>query len=260
MRSQGVFRSLALLLASSSLCFANTLHAQGDGGVTPTDGGGTGVLESIYVPNFPNAPFTLTLRTEWIQTMQNGGTFTLVNARPIMRDRAGRIYMERWGLVPKGTDIKSAMTTIQVDDPIAHLFYQCHVREKVCELLTSLPGIAHYDPTGLKSGPLKSGKGTFLHEDLGEGTFAGVPIHAYRDTTTLDAGTLGNDLPMATMREFRYSAELGFNLTSVLEAAQVGRQIFTVDDLSTNEPDPRFFQAPEGYKIIDKRPPPKPKQ
>jgi hypothetical protein len=62
-------------------------------------------------------------------------------------------------------------------------------------------------------------------------------------------------MAMVSMREFRYSAELGFNLTSVLETAQVGRQVFTVEDLSTNEPDPKFFQAPEGYKIIDKRKP-----
>lgn len=254
MRSQGVLTFVVLLVASLFSC---DLLAQEDGGGTATDGGGTGVLESIYVPNFPNAPFSLTLRTEWIQTMRNGGSFTLVNARPILRDSAGRIYMERWLLVPKGSDIESKMTAIQVDDPVAHLFYQCRVQEKICELLTSFQGLGHYDPARLQSGSLKNGKGTFIHEDLGAGTFAGLPIHAYRDTTTLNAGALGNDLPMATVREFRYSAELGFNLTSVLEAAQVGRQVFTVEDLNTNEPDPKFFRAPEGYKIVDKRPPAK---
>ncbi len=258
MRSPSVIRLLALMAAGLSLSHPPSLRAQADGGVTSTDGGGTGVLESIYIPNLPNAPFSLALRTEWVHTLPNGGTFTEVNARPIMRDRAGRIYQERWLLVPKGSGIPSQMTTIQVDDPVAHIFYQCRVRQKVCELYTSVAGLGHYDPTRLKSGPLKDGKGTFLHEDLGEQSFAGLPVHGYRDTTTLDAGALGNDMPMASVREFRYSAELGFNLYSVLEAAQVGREIFTVEGLSTGDPDRKFFAPPEGYKLIDKRKPASP--
>ena len=109
-------------------------------------------------------------------------------------------------LVPKGSFISSQMTTIQVDDPIAHVSYQCRVSQKVCELQTSVAGLRHYDPTRVKSRPLPSGEGTFLHEDLGDQRFAGVPVHGYRDTTTLNAGALGNDMPMATVREFRYSA------------------------------------------------------
>ncbi len=244
---------LAVVVAGSS-----ALRAQGDGGATVTDGGGTGVLESIYVPNLPNAPFSLTLHTEWVQPLRNGGTFTEVNQRPIMRDSAGRIYEERWLLVPKGSGIVSSMTTIQVDDPIAHKYFQCYVRQKVCELLPSVAGLGHYDPNRLKSGPLPNGKGSFLHEDLGAQSIAGMPVHAYRDTTTLDAGTLGNDVPMATVREFSYSPDLGVNLFSTLDAAQVGRQIFTVTELTTSEPDPKRFQPPEGYRIVDKRKPAEP--
>lgn len=255
MRTRVLFPLSALIAASLCLPCAPALRAQDDGGFTPTDGGGGGVLESIYVPNFPNAPFTLTLHTEWIQTLRNGGTFTEVNARPIMRDGAGRIYQERWLLTPKGSDIRSQMTTIQIDDPIAHKFYNCFVQQKVCEVQTSVMGVAHYDPNRLKSGPLKNGKGTFLHEDLGATSVAGMPVHTYRDTTTLDTGVLGNDAPMATIREFSYSPDLVFDLISSLDSAQVGHQTFTVSELNTNEPDASFFQPPEGYRIVDRRKP-----
>lgn len=255
MRNPRQFRALLFLIPGLWLTACPQLRAQDDGGLTPSDGGGTGVLESIYVPNFPNAPFTLTLHTEWIQNLRNGGTFTSVNNRPIVRDGAGRIYQERWLLTPKGSGIPSRMTTIQIDDPVAHMFYSCFVRVKVCEISTSVMGLAHYDSNRLKSGPLKNGKGNFLHEDLGTRTVAGMPVHAYRDTTTIDAGALGNDVNMATVREFSYSPELGFNLYSTLEAAQVGREVFTVTDLNTNEPDPRYFQPPEGYKLVDRRKP-----
>ena len=258
MRIPSAVRLLALTAAGLCLSYPPSLQAQADGGYNPTDGGGGGVLESIYIPNLPNAPFSLALRTEWVHTLPNGGTFTQVNARPIMRDSAGRVYQERWMLVPKGSGISSQITTIQVDDPVAHVFYQCRVYQKVCELYPSVLGLAHYDPTRLKSGPLNNGKGTFLHEDLGDQRFAGLPVHAYRDTTTLNAGALGNDMPMVTVREFRYSAQLGFNLYSVLDAAQVGREIFTVEALSTNEPDPKFFGPPEGYKLVDRRKPASP--
>ncbi|GAA3761015.1 hypothetical protein [Terriglobus aquaticus] len=247
--------AIALLSVALSVPLAACLHGQADGGYTPSDGGGGGVLQSIYVPNFQNAPFTLTLHTEWSQTLRNGGTFTTVNTRPIFRDRAGRIYQERWTLVPKGSDIRSQMTLIQLDDPVAQKFYQCFVREKVCQISTSYMGLAHYDPNRLQSGPLKDNKGTFLHEDLGAASVVGMLVHNYRDTTTLNTGVLGNDAPMATVREFSYSADLGFDLASSLDSAQVGHQIFTVTDLNTNDPDPKYFQPPEGYKLIDRRKP-----
>jgi hypothetical protein len=245
--------SLRLVLLSAGFCLLSfaPAQAQRDGGFTPTDGGG--VLESIYVPNFPNAPFTLTLHTEWVQPLPNGGTFTETNNRPIVRDSAGRIYQERWLLTPKGSNIPSQMTTIQIDDPIAQKFYNCFVRQKVCELSLSVMGLQHYDPARYQSGPLKNGKGVFLHEDLGSTSIAGMPAHTYRDTTTLEAGVLGNDAPMATVREFSYSSTLGFNLASTLDAAQVGHQVFTVTDLNTTEPDAAYFQPPEGYRVVDHR-------
>lgn len=255
MRILRALRRFSFITASLCLTCFQVMRAQDDGGFSPTDGGGQGVLESIYVPNLPNAPFTLTLHTEWIQMLRNGGTFTEANNRPIVRDNAGRIYMERWILTPKGSDIRSLMTTIQIDDPIAHKFYNCFVRQKTCELQNSVLGLGHYDPNRLQSGKLKSGKGSFLHEDLGGSNFAGMPVHNYRDTTTLDAGVLGNDAPMALVREFSYSSELGFNLASSLDNPQVGHQVFTVTDLNTNEPDPKFFAVPEGYRIIDRRKP-----
>ena len=250
-------RFLNFVLITAGLCHPcrTALQAQSDGGFAATDGGGGGVLESIYVPNFPKAPFTLTLHTEWIQTLRNGGTFTVVNARPILRDGAGRIYQERWLLTPKGSDIRSQMTTIQIDDPISHKFYNCFVRQKVCEIQTSVMGLAHYDPNRLQSGPLSDGKGTFLHEDLGAASVVGLLVHNYRDTITFNTGVLGNDAPMATVREFSYSPELGFNVASSLDSAQVGHQVFTVTDMNTNEPDASFFQPPAGYKIIDRRKP-----
>jgi hypothetical protein len=61
------------------------------------DGGVTEVLQSIVVPPKPGSPFTLTLETEWVKQLYDGGTTTLVNKRRIARDAAGRIYQETLG-------------------------------------------------------------------------------------------------------------------------------------------------------------------
>jgi hypothetical protein len=232
-------------------------QAPDEGGVT-FDGGGQEVLQSIFVPFMANAPFSLTVTAEWSRPFANGGTFTTVNSRPIKRDSAGRIYQERWLMSPKGSNVPSRMSWIQIADPVAHTFYECEPRQKVCELRTLRDSVtARFDPARFKSGPLKDAKGddkgTRTHEDLGAGSFAGMPVHEYRDTTTLNAGVLGNDLPMSTVRQYRFCAELGLNLSSMVEAAQIGRQVFTVTELSTSEPDPSFFQPPQGYKVVDHR-------
>lgn len=222
--------------------------------VPGSDGGGEEVLQSIFVPFLAHAPFSLTLATEWTRPMNNGGTYTVVNSRPIKRDSVGRMYQERWMLSPKGSNVPSQMYWIQIADPVEHTLCQCSVRQKVCELVKLADRVtARFDPTLLKSGPLKDGRGTYTHEDLGTAFFAGLPVHEYRDTTVLNAGVEGNDLPMSVVRHYRFSAELGLNLSSVLDTPSLGRQMFTVTEISTTEPDASFFQPPQGYKVVDHR-------
>ena len=81
------------------------------------DGGTNEVLESIVIPSTAHAPFFATLDTEWARPLTGGGSYTFQNERHIARDSVGRIYQERWYLVPKNGKPKSEMNYIQVDDP-----------------------------------------------------------------------------------------------------------------------------------------------
>lgn len=157
-------------------------------------------------------------------------------------------------MIPKGGKVRSVMTWIQIADPTQHTLLECSPRQHVCELedlndRTSL----RIDPSLQKSGPLPNGAGTVTHEDLGATSFEGVSVHFYRDTTTLNPGVQGNDTPMSFLREYRYSPELGFNLTSLVDNPHFGKQMFTATDVSTSEPDPHSFDQPDGYKIVDHR-------
>src|SRR5215469_15619758 len=107
------------------------------------EGGGVNErMESIVVSAKPQAPFTLLLEAEWVRVLADGGTITLGNKRRIARDVGGRIYQERWFLVPKNGNEESEMTTILISDPNAHTLYNCFFvgdKKNVCELLTYTP-------------------------------------------------------------------------------------------------------------------------
>ena len=246
-------QAFSLLCCAVALPLVSLAQTQRDGGIG-VDGQGREVLESIHVPPIPHAPFSLMLATEWTRPLMQGGTFTVVNSRPIRRDGNGRIYEERWLLMPKDGNIRPQMSYIQIYDPATETFLECSVRAHVCEL-RDWPKTTTKGETPIKTeaGPLPDGRGYRTREDLGSDTVAGIPVHAYRDTTVMNPGTLGNDKPMTYVRDLRYSKELGFNLKSVLQTPSVGEQRFTVTEITTSEPEPRYFQPPEGYRIVDKR-------
>lgn len=254
---------VAALLASTSLlaCNYNLLGQNATEVYRTSDGGTREVLESIFIPPIANAPFSLTLETEWSRPLNGGGSYTLVNRRHIMRDSAGRIYQERWILVPKDGKIKSTMNWIQIADPEKHVYYNCGVENKVCSPRPYGDSTTKtYQPQIGTTGPLPDDAGTQKHEDLGNGNTAGVMTVGYRDTRTINPGVFGNDQPMITTREFWYAPKLGFNMLSTLDSPQTGKQVFTVTEITTDEPDPQFFSIPDGYTVVDTREPAKTQQ
>jgi len=224
----------------------------------PTQDGGTRqVLESIVIPPIPNAPFAATLDTEWVRFAPDGGTITFVNQRHIARDGRGRIYEERWALVPKyhpNGDIPSKMTWIQIADPKLHTLYNCSTEMHVCDLLTYDPA---KDLTAARPRtpppPGAGDRGPTTLEDLGTRNIAGVDTVGIRQTYRIEVGSMGNDQPMTSMKEEWHSQELGVNLLSIRSDPMSGKQTFTIVELTASEPDAQLFELPAGYKVSDQR-------
>ena len=217
------------------------------------DGGTSGRMESIFIPPKAGAPFSFTLVTEWSRPMSGGGNFTVTNQRRIVRDSKGRIYQERWILVPKGSDIKSHMDIFQITDPEQHTWYNCETATKVCNLFRyGLSTTDKFQPSIGSSGPLADGRGFRQHDDMGVGSSEGVETHGYRETVTINTGVMGNDQPMVSTREFWYSPHLAVNLLSIVDNASTGKQVFTAKEISTAEPDPSAFEVPADYKVVDR--------
>jgi len=221
------------------------------------DGGARGsVLESIVVPPKAKAPFTLILETEWIRGLSDGGTITLVNKRRIARDAEGRIYQERWLLVPKADLADSQMNAIQISDPHTHTLHTCPMlnSKKQCYVVTYIPSpTTVFKFQGPPTGPLPGDTGDRVHTELGKQLVSGVEAIGERDTTNFNPGVFGNDRKMTIEREFWYSPKLGFNLLSKRSDPRYGTENFTVTNLILADPDPKLFELPEGFTVVDRR-------
>lgn len=219
------------------------------------DGGVREVLESIVIPPIPGEPFTATLVTEWTRYTAGGGTVTLINQRKVARDTQGRLYEERWLLVPKGGSIASRMNWIQIADPGQRSLLNCNVFRHLCtpEPWNPASELAAARPPQTVSGPLPQNRGSIETVNLGNRIIADIDTTGTRVTTTLNPGVVGNDQPVEEIRETWHSAQLAINLLSVRSGPMIGKQTFSITELDPSEPDPQLFSVPAGYSVRDPR-------
>lgn len=247
-------RVLGLSLLVALALLQPALTAQQDGGVTE-------VLQSIHIPPLLNAPFSATVHTEWTRPLPGGGSYTLVNHRQVARDSQGRIYEERWFLVPKDGKQETQMYLIQIADPHAHTLYNCFLLREphrcILERFSEM-AMSDFKPNVRPSGPLGGDAGYTTHEDLGIRTIQGIDTTGARDSITYNTGAIGNDRPFVVMREYWTAPQLGVNLLSELNDPKLGHQTFTLTDVTQSEPDPQLFELPAGFEVVDHREPPAP--
>jgi len=227
---------------------------QRSAGTAWPDGGVRETLESIVISPKPGAPFTMSLQTEWVKTLSDGSTITLVNERRIARDSKGRFYQERMSLVPKNGNQQSTMTAIQIADPVKHVLYTCMMDGRhLCgvEQYSEVFDAAHArnELRGTRTLTLPENQGFVNHEDLGNSSTEGVETRGTRITTIYDPGIFGNDNRLTVEREFWYSPHLAINLISRISDARFGTQSFTATDLNLSEPDPRLFSMPDRFRV-----------
>jgi hypothetical protein len=89
---------------------------------------------------------------------------------------------------------------------------------------------------------------------LGGKTIAGVYAEGVRTTITYPVGYMGNDRPIAVVREVWTAPDLKITLLASDNDPRTGLQSTEVTDLVRAEPDPALFLPPEGYTIRDHTP------
>jgi hypothetical protein len=211
------------------------------------DGGTRETLTSIAVPPLPNAPFSATVQTEWTKYLTDGATQLIQNHRLIARDSLGRVFQERATFVAKDSPIASQVTRTDLAEPSTHTVAFCEMRTHVCELR---PYVG--PPATVPAGPLANRSG-FVSENLGSQVLNGLDLIGTRETQTLNPIVAGSDRPIAVVKEFWYSRQLGLNVLTTRNDPRSGKEVFTVTDIHLGEPDATLFAMPAGFRVVDLR-------
>lgn len=86
-------------------------------------------------------------------------------------------------------------------------------------------------------------------ESLGTKTLEGVQVTGTRTTSTIPAGTIGNDRDLNIIRETWYSSELKLVIQSTQSDPRFGETTYTLKNIQPGSPDVTLFQVPPNYTI-----------
>ncbi len=86
-------------------------------------------------------------------------------------------------------------------------------------------------------------------ESLGSKTVEGIEVTGTRSTSTIPAGTIGNDKDLIITRETWYSPELKLVVRSTQNDPRFGQTTYSLKNIEQGQPDEALFQVPADYKI-----------
>jgi hypothetical protein len=234
-----------LRLASVTiLALASIVYAQEP--LRGTDGHTTYRVPGVYVLEIPDKPFTAKTSTDWTRTTADGSSVKLHLDANIARDSAGRVYRERRGFVPSGSNVPSPLHEILIYDPVSSIETVCSVAAHHCVAHNFRPRTSFVIAP---AGSLANGTRFLTREPLGADTIAGLEVTGTRETLTMNPGVAGNDRPLVSTREFWYSADLENNLAVTRNDPTEGRQVIRLREVSRSEPDPSQFAIPSGFSL-----------
>jgi hypothetical protein len=214
------------------------------------DGGTNYHVDGVDLLPLAGMPLTGKSSIQWTRTLEDGSTVTVHLEANLARDNAGRMYRERRSFVPANSDLESRLTEMIFFDPAARTKTTCTLARKKCV-------VADYYPRRefalQPSGPFAGGTRSLTREDLGQDSVNGTSVTGTRETTTINAGVVGNERPLISTREFWYAASIRTNLLVTRIDPREGKQIIALIDLIQGEPDERMFEIPKGYTVVDER-------
>ncbi|HXZ33410.1 MAG TPA: hypothetical protein VEH30_14110 [Terriglobales bacterium] len=206
--------------------------------------------QGIFVTPVAGAPFSGLVVVERSRVQRDGSIVNLKTIRAIARDGQGRIHNELRVFVPASSTQIPELLHIHLYDPQTRISATINVPDKTFLTRTlshppstEPPSIRYASPTG-SNPPSDFTK----EEDLGIHEIEGVAAHGLRETQTLPAGNDSPGKELVITDEYWYSEELRINLMIKHSDPRTGTETLTVSQIARGEPDPAFFQIPEGYK------------
>jgi len=150
---------------------------------------------------------------------------------------------------------------ILITDPLAGYSYILDTAQKIARRSVmprggavgppmNFPLAQDTPPAPPRSVPGKS-QPQFKTEDLGTQFMEGLSVHGRRTTVTYRVGSIGNDREIANVAEIWSNTELGLMILRDRSDPRTGETVTKLENVSRAQPDPRLFQPPPDYKIVD---------
>jgi len=86
-------------------------------------------------------------------------------------------------------------------------------------------------------------------ESLGKQVIEGIPVEGTRSTITIEAGKMGNELPIQIVSERWYSPELQVVVMSKHTDPRMGETVYRLTNINRSEPAHSLFEIPADYKL-----------
>lgn len=240
MREPRLVLCLLLITAAAPYVIGQTLNARVGSAERPIQSFGFGPAGSTVSPK-PNAPFSAVAVESLQQALNDGTTISRENQEIVMRDSAGRIYRAREIKRPSAEGEKLIFFT--VTDPAKHVQFRCVAPSKHCSVME------YRQPPERNRFPAPNHFRDVTTEDLGDSNISGVPVVGKRISRLIPEGLVGNDRPFDTSEEIWHSTELEVDVEVKRTDPRFGVRSTTLTQVDMAEPDPKFFQIPEGYSV-----------
>jgi hypothetical protein len=267
----------------SALCVACVVAQVTTGGPVRTSGPSNtvfavaGVTGAMMGPGgkVAGAPYSAEVVTQRLQILADGNRIEQTTTGSVARDGQGRVRRdEALPALPGGGG--EAPHLIMIDDPVAQVHWTLDAQTKTATKMpmppmksgtvfdlgmpappvAMAPGTKTYFATTSVAPEMGfattiDGRGDGSKTDLGAQTVEGVPARGTRITRTIEAGQMGNALPIVITTETWYSPELKVLVTSKSSDPRIGDTTYKLTNIQRAEPDPSLFQVPADYTVRD---------
>jgi TonB family protein len=233
------------------------------------------------------APYSAEAVTEATQTLADGNRIVNKSTTPLYRDSEGRTRREQTlRSIGPFANAGEPPQTIFINDPVAQMSYVLDVRTHTARKMPSFrfevkvappaeggktpaatEGLAPAErDRGANSGggyvmtttpaagsgyrvEYYGGEKRTKTESLGKQTIEGVEAEGTRTTVTIQAGEIGNALPIDIVNERWYSSELQTVIMTKQSDPRFGETVYRLANIDRSEPDKSLFQVPADYTI-----------
>jgi hypothetical protein len=221
------------------------------------------------------APYSAEVVTQHVQMLADGNRIEQTTTGSVARDGQGRVRRDESLSALAGSN-GEAPHLIMIDDPVAQVHWTLDAQTKTATKMPMPPmppgkagavfnlgmpaqPVAMSARTKTFFATTSAAPANTIHiggpegnkTDLGLQTVEGVPAQGTRITRTIEAGQMGNSLPIVITTETWFSPELKVLITSKSSDPRIGDTTYKLTNIQRSEPDPALFQAPADYTIRD---------